>query len=287
MKRLMLRDAVAVVTGAASGIGRATALALAGRGAHLALVDRNGPGLEETAAMAEGSGVRASRHHLDVADPRAVAALPDAVMAAHGRVTVLVNNAGVALVGKFEELSMEEFRWLFEINLFAVVSLTHTFLPLLRREPAAQVANVSSLFGIIAPVDQSAYSASKFAVRGFSEVLRHELDGTTVGVTVIHPGGVRTGIARSARVAASLDPAVGAALTGKFAEVFLRMPPDRAGEAIVRAIERRAPRLLIGADAKFSSLLQRLMPARYWNLLKFGYARLSRDALKSLSGPEA
>lgn len=273
--RLDLRDAVVVVTGAASGIGRATALAVAGRGAHLALVDRNAAGLEAAAAAAEALGARVSRHILDVADRQAAAALPEAVRAAHGRVTVLVNNAGVALIGKFEEVTLEEYRWLIEINFMAVVALTHGFLPLLRRAPQAQIANISSVFGIVAPANETAYAASKFAVRGFSEALRHELDGTAIGVTVVHPGGIKTDIARSARIAAALDPVEGAAITAKFTRVFLRTPPELAGEAIARAIERRAGRLLVGGDAKVLTLLQRLMPVRYWQMLKAGYARFS------------
>lgn len=275
MNRLELRGAVAVVTGAASGIGRATALALAERGAQLALVDRNEAGLAEVAGLASSLGVWVSRHRLDVSDGAAVAALPDAVVAEHGRVTVLVNNAGVALIGKFEELTMEEFRWLIEINFFAVVALTHGFLPFLRREPAAQIANVSSVFGIIAPVDQSAYAASKFAVRGFSESLRHELDGTSVGVTVVHPGGIRTEIAKSARIAAALDPVKAAADTARFTRVFLRLPPERAGAAIVDAVERRKKRLLIGPDAHALAWLQRLMPVNYWRVMKGTHEKYS------------
>jgi len=266
VKRLELRDALAVVTGAASGIGRATALALAKRGTHLALVDRNDSGLQETSELA-GSAVKISRHLMDVADREAVEQLPEAVIAEHGRVTVLVNNAGVALIGTFQELTLEEFRWLFEINFLAVVELTHRFLPLLRKEPQAQIANISSVFGLLAPASETAYAASKFAVRGFSESLRHELDGTTVGVTVVHPGGIRTDIAKSARIAESLDPVEAAASTAQFTDRFLRMPPERAGTAIVRAIERRKGRLLIGADAHALSLLQRMMPTRYWKVM--------------------
>ncbi|HEV2130542.1 MAG TPA: SDR family NAD(P)-dependent oxidoreductase, partial [Longimicrobiaceae bacterium] len=197
--KLVLQEGVAVVTGAASGIGRAMALALAARGCHLALVDRNAESLEETARQAEERGVRVSWHPLDVTDGDAISALPGAVLAQHGRVTILLNNAGVTLIGRFEEVTLEEFRWLLEVNFFAVVALTGAFLPILLRQEQAQIVNVSSLFGIIAPAEQTAYSASKFAVRGFSEALRHELEGSPVGVTVVHPGGVRTAIATSAR----------------------------------------------------------------------------------------
>jgi short-subunit dehydrogenase len=273
---LPLRDAVAVVTGAASGIGHATALVLAGRGCHLALVDRNAEGLEATAAEARGRGVRVTTYHLDVTDAAAVAALPGQVLADHGKVTVLVNNAGVGLVGRFEELTLEEFRWLVEINFLAVVALTKAFLPLLARQERAQIANLSSLYGIVAPAEQTAYVAAKFAVRGFSESLRHELEGTSVGVTVIHPGGVRTNIATGSRIAAAADSQSARAARQAWHDAMLTKPPEQAAAAIVRAIERRQPRLLIGADAHAAVFLQWLMPVRYWQVMKLAYARFRR-----------
>src|SRR5262249_40413312 len=146
---------------------------------------------------------------LDVADHAAVAALPAAVLAAHGHVSVLVNNAGVALGGRFEQVAAEDFDWLMDINFGGTVRLTRAFLPALARERAAQLVNVSSIFGIIAPPGQTAYAASKFAVRGFSESLRHELEtaGSPIGVTLVHPGGVRTAISTNARLAKNLDAA--------------------------------------------------------------------------------
>jgi short-subunit dehydrogenase len=275
--RLRLESGVAVVTGAASGIGRATALNLAARGCHLALVDRNAEGLEETARAAVGAGVRVTQHPMDVTDAAAVTSLPGRVVADHGKVTILLNAAGVALQGRFAELSAEEFRWLIEINFMAVVGLTRAFLPVLLRQGQAQIANISSIYGIIAPAEQTAYVASKFAVRGFSESLRHELEGTGIEITVIHPGGIRTGIATSARIAAAADQAAAKASRQAFADAFLTFPPERAAAAIVRAIERRQKRLLIGADARAAALLQWLVPVRYWQVLKLRYgAYLSR-----------
>lgn len=268
---LELKNGVAVVTGAASGIGRATALALAARGCHLALADRNAAGLAATAAQARG--VRVSQHVLDVADGTAVAALPGQVLAEHGRASILLNNAGVALVGSFAEVTLDEFRWLIEINFLAVVALTKAFLPTLLAQPQAQIVNISSVFGIIAPAHQAAYAAAKFAVRGFSEALRHELAGGPVGVTVVHPGGVRTAIATSARVAAAADAARAASDAATFTAA-LRTTPEQAAAALVRAIERRDTRLLIGVDARAIDLAQRLMPARYWGALNWLYARL-------------
>lgn len=278
--KMNLRDGVAVVTGAASGIGAATAAALAARGCHLALVDRDEAGMEETARLAEAAGVRVTRHLLDVIDHAAVDALPAEVEAAHGRATVLVNNAGVSLVGRFDELSQEDFRWLFEINFFAVVALTRGFLPLLLRQPRARLVTVSSLFGIIAPAEQTAYAASKFAVRGFSEALRHELAGSSVGVTVVHPGGVRTAIATSGRVGALADPEAAAATTEAFTRLLLRLPAAKAGEAIARAVERGENRLLIGVDARVGDLMQRAMPATYWNRMRARFEAFKERTLR-------
>jgi short-subunit dehydrogenase len=268
--RLPLRDAVAVITGAGSGIGRATALAFAARGTELALSDRDADGLAVTVAAAESLGVRVTGHHVDVTDHRAVTALPAAVVDAHGRVTVLVNNAGVALTGAFANTSLDEFRWLTATNLDAVVAHTHAFLPELLRQPAAQIVIVSSLFGLIAPAGQVAYATAKFGVRGFGEALRHELAGTGTGVTLVHPGGIATAIARNARVAGRADQVLARTVTADFDRRFLRIPPQVAGERIARAVERRRRRVLIGADARVGDLVQRLAPARYWDVLGRG-----------------
>jgi NAD(P)-dependent dehydrogenase (short-subunit alcohol dehydrogenase family) len=217
---------VAVVTGAASGIGAALAEALAARGCGLALADVDAAGLSGVAERARRRGVAASEHRLDVADEGAVAAFPAAVLAEHGRVRVLVNNAGVALGGRFEQTDPADFEWLFSINFWGVVRMTRAFLPVLRREPgAAQIVNLSSVFGIVAPPGQAAYAASKFAVRGFSEALRHELEaeGAKVGVTVVLPGGVRTAIAANAR-RGGMDEAERAA-QAELWERLLRLPP--------------------------------------------------------------
>jgi NAD(P)-dependent dehydrogenase (short-subunit alcohol dehydrogenase family) len=184
---LNLKDRVAVITGAGSGIGRATALSLARRGCHLALADIHAAGLAETQAQVSRAGVRASSHHLDVANRETVAALPVDILATHGRVDLLVNNAGVALGGSFEQVSEADFDWLFEINFHGLVRMTRAFLPLLRASDDACIVNISSVFGLISPPGQSAYSASKFAVRGFSNALRLELAGTRVAVSVVHP----------------------------------------------------------------------------------------------------
>jgi len=255
-----------VVTGAAGGIGRAIAGSLARRGCHLALADIDDAALERTAAEVAAPGVRVSRHHLDVSDRAAVAAFPQHVAAEHPGVDLLVNNAGVALFGTFEQVSESDFEWLFAINFWGVVRMTRAFLPLLHQSDDARVVNMSSLFGLIAPPGQTAYAASKFAVRGFSESLRQELAGTRIGVSVVHPGGVATSIAKSARLPQDIaeDEAVGRL---KSFESFLRLPPEIAGEIIVRGVENCKARILVGSDAKTIALIERLMPVTYWNLL--------------------
>jgi NAD(P)-dependent dehydrogenase (short-subunit alcohol dehydrogenase family) len=272
-----LENRTAVITGAASGIGRAIAVSLARRGCHLALADVNDPGLSETARVAQSartdptnrtasrSGLRISQHHIDVADRRDVAAFPQAVTAAHPGVDILVNNAGVAIGGTFEVVSEEDFEWLFEINFWGVVRMTRAFLPLLRKSDDARLVNLSSIYGLISPPAETAYSASKFAVRGFSNSLRHELAGSKIGVTVVHPGGVATSIADNARVPKDMPPEE-IARRRALAKKALRMPPAAAGEIIVKGVERRSPRVLVGNDAKFLALLERLAPISYWKI---------------------
>ncbi len=263
---LKLKGRTAVVTGAASGIGRAIATSLARRGCHLALADINDAALARTAAEIATPELCISRHHLDVANAGAVAAFPQQVTAEHSGVDLLVNNAGVALHGTFEEVSEADFEWLFAINFWGAVRMTRAFLPLLHQSEEARIVNMSSLFGLIAPPGQTAYAASKFAVRGFSESLRHELSGTRIGVSVVHPGGVATSIAENARVPANFTGDE-AAERRKFSEAFLTLSPEVAGETIVHGIETRKPRILVGADAKRIAIIERLMPVSYWSLL--------------------
>ena len=264
--RMRLRDRTAVVTGAASGIGRAIAVSLARRGCHLALADVNEAGLAETARLVRSASLLVSEHRLDVSDRDAVAGFPAAVASEHPRIDLLVNNAGVAVGGTFEQVSEADFEWLFSINFWGVVRMTRAFLPTLRRSDDARIVNLSSVFGLVAPPGQAAYVASKFAVRGFSESLRHELEGSTVGVTVVHPGGVATSIAKNARVPGGSDAEEVARRRAAF-DKHLRLPPEIAGETIVRGVEARQPRVLVGKDAVALALVERVAPVSYWKLL--------------------
>jgi NAD(P)-dependent dehydrogenase (short-subunit alcohol dehydrogenase family) len=258
----------AVITGAGSGIGRALAVALAARSCHLALADIDEAGLAETVAMVTVPGLRVSQHGLDVASREQVADLPAAVLAVHPGVDLLFNNAGVALGGKFEQLSEADFDWLFEINFHGLVRMTRAFLPVLRQSDEARLVNLSSIFGIIAPPGQSAYAASKFAVRGFSQALERELAGSTVGVTTVHPGGIATSIAANARISAAASDAASIARQRAAIGKILVMPPPAAAEIILGGVENRRARVLVGRDAAFAATLERLLPVSYWRVMR-------------------
>jgi short-subunit dehydrogenase len=261
-----LAGATIVLTGAASGMGAELAVQLAAKGANLALVDRNEAGLQATVARAQPRGTKLTTHVLDVSDPEAVAAFPAEVATAHGRVSVLINNAGVALVGTFEQASLADFEWLMNINFWGGVRLTHAFLPMLQRETAAQIVLLSSVFGIIGPPGQTAYAASKFAIRGFGESLRHELAGTGIGVTLVHPGGIDTNIARAARVGENMNHQAAQAGVALF-QKMLKTKADVAAAKMIAGIEKRQKRVLIGTDAYQIDTIQRLMPVRYWDII--------------------
>lgn len=263
MRDFTFNGATAVVTGAASGIGLALVEALAERGTNLALVDRDEVGLDTVRdrLLKRHPQIVVSTHVVDLAERSDYASLVADVARQHGAVTLLVNNAGVALGGSFAQLSLDEFDWVMAINFRAPMALTKAFLPQLS-VPEAHLVNISSLFGLVAPAGQSAYVASKYAVRGFTESLRGELEPKGTGVTVVHPGGIATSIAKNARLAASID-ASKAESSRRAIGGLLTMPPADAAALIVRAIEKRQPRLVITARAKRADRLARLLPARY------------------------
>lgn len=276
MQSFVFAGGTAVVTGAASGIGAALAAALAARGSDLVLLDRDADRLRDvTAALhRDHPEVTVTSHVVDLADGAATLRFAESVRAEHPRLRLLVNNAGVALGGRFDQVTLEEYEWVIDVNFRSMVRLTHTLLPSLRAEPGSHLVNVSSLFGIVAPAGQSAYAASKFAVRGFTEVLRRELAGE-VGVTGVHPGGIRTRIAESARVGSGVSAAEYAAAKEMWVKV-LTIPPARAAAVIMDGIERRRGRVLIGWSAKAPDLLARLLPSAHGAVYGAGRYLLER-----------
>lgn len=258
---------VAVVTGAASGIGRALAQQLAAAGARLALADVNEAGLQETAQFVQTRGAQCSLHHVDVSDEARMQAFVQEVLREHQRVNLVINNAGVALLGTFEQLTTAEMAWLMGINFWGVVYGTKYFLPVLRQQPAAHLVNISSVFGLVGFPGQSAYNASKFAVRGFTEALRHELEGSTVRVSCVHPGGIKTNIARAARPAAAFAASRVSHETSNF-DKLAPTTAEQAAARILRGIVRNEPRILIGSDAWFIDRLQRWLPVSYWRVFR-------------------
>ncbi|MEK4242269.1 SDR family NAD(P)-dependent oxidoreductase [Janibacter sp. FSL W8-0316] len=277
MKRpdLVVAGGTAVVTGAAGGMGEHLAKGLARRGADLVVLDRDAAGLERVVAEIgrETPGAWVTPFVVDLSERAAADAAIARIRDEHAGVTMLFNNAGVAVGGRFVDVSAQDFDWLLEINLLVPIRFTRALLPLMLANGQGQVVNTSSLFGLIGPPGQSAYSTSKFGLRGFSESLRSELEAEDqpVGVTSVHPGGIRTGIARNARIAAGTGPDESERGRAAFDKV-LRYPADRAAEEIIEAAVARRPRLLIGNDARALDAVARLLPARYWSLMGRGMA---------------
>ena len=289
-----LANKTLVITGASSGIGRALAIAGARHGAYLALCDVDVLGLAATKAEVERLGARVFTAQVNVSDARAMRAFAADVESHLGGADVVINNAGVSLSDLVGAMKIEDFEWLFSINFWGVVHGCEAFLPQLRQRPSAQIVNISSVFGLIGIPGQSAYCASKFAVRGYSESLRAELMGSKIGVTVVHPGGVKTNIVRNGRHytdanGARVEPAQ---LAHDF-ENLVMVTPERAAAIILKAIRRRQRRVLIGVEAYFFDALQRLLPASagqilgglLTRLLKF--SRPHSDAVQTPAGGPA
>ncbi|WP_455904294.1 SDR family NAD(P)-dependent oxidoreductase [Microbacterium sp.] len=265
MKRLTLTGSTTVITGAASGMGAAIARLLARRRVHLALIDHNAEGLAALAAELGGSTV--TTHVVDLRDDDAVFAAADEITAAHPRVNALITCAGSSMLGYLEQLTMEEMRWLTDVNLWGTVSITKALLPALRAAPAAHISHLASVYALAAPAGRIPYSLSKFAVRGFSEALRHELEGTSVTVGAVYPAGVRTGIILHGRYAAAIDPAVAARAAAAQAAMYHTEPTDAAA-LIVQATERRRARTMVGREARLIDVLARLAPTGYWRVMR-------------------
>ncbi|AMO75865.1 MULTISPECIES: SDR family oxidoreductase [Pseudomonas] len=282
---------VAAITGAGSGIGRALARELASRGCHLALADVNAAGLEETRQALASYGVRISTEVVNVAEREQVHAWADKVVAEHGKVNLVFNNAGVAHAGTVEGSEYEEYEWITNINFWGVVYGTKAFLPHIKASGEGHVVNVSSVFGLFSQPGMSAYNATKFAVRGFTESLRQELDmeGGAVSASCVHPGGIKTNIARTARMNDSLAKVTGQnanAARQQFNDQLLRTTPDKAAQVIIRGVERDARRILIGADAHAIDVMLRVLPVWYQKVVTVSMRLAARFAPKGKARTE-
>ena len=264
-----LKDSTAAVTGAASGIGRALACALAEQGCHLALADRDEVGLAAVAEELRGKyKLTITTTNLDVSDVDAVTRFAASAVAAHPKLNIIINNAGVALMGDHDQIELSDMQWLMGINFWGVVYGCRAFMPHLVAQPEAHIVNVSSVFGLIGPPGNTTYSAAKFAVRGYSESLRYELEerGGHIKVSTVHPGGIKTNIVRNARAVPSLSNKK-AGLEDGF-EKLARTTPAQAADTIIAGILANSPRILIGGDARLIDRLQRLMPVSYYKWLR-------------------
>ena len=263
---------VAAITGAGSGIGRALALNLAGQGCNLAIADVNAAGLKETAEAARQHGVKVLETVVNVADRAAVHSWADEVVREFGKVNLIFNNAGVAHAGTVEGSDYAEYEWIMNINFWGVMHGTKAFLPYLKATGDGHIVNISSIFGLFAQPGMSAYNATKFAVRGFTEALRQELDMDACGVSAscVHPGGIKTNIAKTARMNDSLSKVTGQdadTARSQFHDQLLRTTPEKAAEVILNGVRRNQRRILIGGDAVATDLMQRSLPALYQRLV--------------------
>ena len=267
-----------VITGAGSGIGRALAHSLAREGALLALADLNEVGLAETYETLPVRPVQVNTYKLDVSGQQGVYDVADQVIADFGQVDVVINNAGVALSQTIEDMTYDDFRWLMDINFWGVVYGSKAFLPALKQRPQASIVNVSSVFGLIAVPTQAAYNASKFAVRGFTEALRQELAGTTVRAMCVHPGGIKTNIARNARFYRA--PGGGGERNTSVSDFdkLARTTADDAAAVIIESLRKGRERVLIGPDAHIIDWTQRLFPTAYTRILGALIARAGKGS---------
>lgn len=273
---MTFRDRVSVITGAGGGIGRAVALELASRGSHLALNDVDEAGLAETVRRAEALGRRVTSKVFDVSDREAFTAFAEETLEVHGRVDAVLNNAGVTVQNTLQDTSWKDWEWIVGINFWGVLHGTKIFLPHLLERGDGWIVNISSIFGIISVPTQSAYNATKFAVRGMTEALRQEVVGTGVTVTCVHPGGIKTNIVKNARFYTNVDGQGDHGSAIRDFERIARTSPEEAARVIVEGMERKAPRVLIGRDARWVDRVQRTMPVRYTKLLATLSERLRR-----------
>lgn len=271
-------DKVVVITGAGSGIGRALSVELASRGARLALSDVDMVSVAETAALCEKEGADVRHYQLDVADRSAVYAHAEAVVGEFGVANLVINNAGVALMAPVNEMSWDDLEWVMNIDYWGVVHGTKAFLPHLIASGDGHVVNISSVFGLIGVPTQSAYNSAKFAVRGFTEALRQEMliERRRVGVSCVHPGGIRTNIVRNAR---TTEGATTREMQSRFHQITITTP-ERAARIILRGVERNRPRILVGPDAYVIDAMPRVLGPLYQRITASGVRIASRFGMK-------
>lgn len=265
-----LANKVVAITGAASGIGRALAHALAAEGCHLALADKNMAGLEETSqeiveASTPSQAIQISLHSLNVARQEAVYQWADAVVSEHGSVDIVINNAGVASIGSIEDMSIEDFNWVFDIVFYGVLYGTKAFLPYLKQRPASTIVNISSVNGFFPFPNNGPYNCAKHAVKALNQTLIQELDGTSVKVVSVHPGGIQTNIANSSRfIGAAAESASQRFTRENFNDVAMTTPAQ-AAQSIIKGIKKDKQRVLIGLDAYIIDYLCRIFPQGFSN----------------------
>jgi len=263
-----LRHCVAAITGAASGIGRSLAVHLAREGCGLALADIEESGLNHTAEMIKNNDIHVTTHVLDVSNRAQVYQFAQDVVNTHGKVNIVINNAGVALSETLEDVTYEDFNWLLGINLWGVIYGSKAFLPYLKKQPEGHIVNISSVHGLFTNPNVGPYCTSKFAIRGFTQALCQELKDTKVRVSCVHPGGIKTGIVRNARFIKASDPAVSHdEAVAYFEKNIARMGADRAARIIIKGIKRNQTRILVGLDAHIYDLLQRVFPVMWQKLM--------------------
>lgn len=271
---------VAAITGAGSGMGRALAVQLAKLDCAVAISDVVDENLRETESLIKEYDVKVTRHLVDVSDRSVMEQYASEVNATHGKVNLIFNNAGVSVTDSAEHMNYEDFEWLMNINFWGVVHGTRAFLPFLKEASEAHIINTSSIFGILSFPTQSAYNASKFAVRGYTESLRQELADTHIGVSCVHPGGVKTNIIKTSRYTPSDNESP---TKEEFEENFEQMAALTSGEAaliILRGVEKNKARILVGKDAKLLTWISRLAPVNYPRLLALigsDFSDVSRD----------
>jgi short-subunit dehydrogenase len=274
-------EKVAAITGAASGMGRELAVELAGRGCGLSLSDVNVAGLEETAELARAKGVKVTTAKLDVSNRDAVYAWAEQTAKDHGKVNLIFNNAGVALNAPLETISQKDFEWIVGINFWGVVYGSQAFLPHLKASGDGHIINTSSLFGLIGTPGTGAYSATKFAVRGYTESLRIELDMMDCGVsaTCVHPGGIRTAINNNARIGDGVEKLMGVSADQareRFDKMLNTTTANKAARIILKAVEKNSRRVVVGPDAKAMDVVVRMLGSAYQPLVSANTKRMLR-----------